>query len=40
MGHHSTLLKNDNYTRLLSNAILWAAGQDGQGRPAELKQTK
>ena len=26
MGHHPTLLKNDNYKILLHNAILWAAG--------------
>jgi uncharacterized protein len=28
MGHHPTLLKNDNYKILLHNAILWAAGSE------------
>jgi type 1 glutamine amidotransferase len=27
MGHHPTLLKNDHYTTLLLNSILWAAGE-------------
>ena len=30
MGHHPTLLTDDNYTTLLRNSILWAAGHDGQ----------
>lgn len=30
MGHHPSLLKNENYTTLLKNSILWAAGHAGQ----------
>lgn len=26
MGHHPTLLKNENFTTLLKNSIIWAAG--------------
>lgn len=26
MGHHPTLLKNENFTMLLKNSIIWAAG--------------
>jgi len=29
MGHHPSLLQNENYQRMLRNAILWAAGQNG-----------
>jgi type 1 glutamine amidotransferase len=28
MGHHPTLLENDNYKTLVHNAILWAAGRE------------
>jgi hypothetical protein len=34
MGHHPTLLGNTNYTTLLRNAILWAAGADPTNRAA------
>ena len=33
MGHHPTLLKNNNYTTLLKNSILWAAGGDAPTGP-------
>ena len=29
MGHHPTLMKNESYTTLLRNSILWAAGRTG-----------
>lgn len=31
IGHHPTLLKNENYTTLLRNSILWAAGENVPG---------
>ncbi|HEX4343378.1 MAG TPA: ThuA domain-containing protein [Verrucomicrobiae bacterium] len=38
MGHHPSLLQNTNYTTMLRNAILWAAGSnDGE---AKMNQTK
>jgi len=36
MGHHPTLLKNENYTTLLCNSIEWAAGQNNL--PVESKK--
>ncbi len=38
MGHHPSLLKNDNYTTLLKNSILWAAGHAGKTNSEQLKQ--
>ena len=34
MGHHPSLLGNTNYTTLLRNAILWAAGAEGTNSAA------
>jgi type 1 glutamine amidotransferase len=34
MGHHPSLFGNENYKRMLRQAILWAAGQDKTNTPA------
>jgi type 1 glutamine amidotransferase len=38
MGHHPSLLQNTNYTMMLRNAILWAAGQNGDR--VQINQTR